>query len=119
MKLPKLLLILLSLAAAATALIQPVHFWALKENAGEETAADTGSSFTKARLYLQGTNAAFLGFPEYGVKLNGGAALLFPNGVQFAGRNGVTVAAWVRYDTFSSAGTIFAMARKTISAEVL
>ena len=112
------LLILLSLAAAATALIQPVHFWALKENAGEETAADTGSSFTKARLYL-GYNAAFLGFPEYGVKLGGGAALLFPNGVQFAGNNGVTVAAWVRYDSFSSAGTIFAMARKTIFAEVL
>ena len=113
------LLILLSLAAAVAAVVDPVHFWALKENAGEETAADTGSSSTKARLSLHGTTAAFLGFPEYGVKLGGGAALLFPNGVQFAGNNGVTVAAWVRYDSFSSAGTIFAMARKTIFAEVL
>ena len=104
----KLFIFLASVASAAATLTCPQHLWTLKESCWETTADDTGCAPEKVRLSLIGDGVGFLGPPKVGAQLDGASEILFPNGLSFAGTDGVTVAAWVRYDSFTAAGTLFA-----------
>ena len=93
----------------------PVHRWALDETSGE-TATDTGAASDPAKVHLTlDGSAEFIGPPGYDVRLPNSASdktssLTFPGGVKLTGANGITVAAWVRFDSFAgNSGTILAL----------